>query len=193
MSNLRASALILGLGVGLLPSRVEATSHFMDILELANGGGTEAVLDGKVFANFPGSETISFGANLNDGAYTPQIVNVNLYDDVAHTIVSDRFTITVFAANPDQITLGLTSLTPGTPLQPLSPENIGLTETGGLQVVTTLTASNGSQTTIRLQSDEATAPAPVPEPSVFMSIPIATLIFLGSKLRFRRHPAKLSV
>jgi hypothetical protein len=55
-----------------------------------------------------------------------------------------------------------------------------------------LTASNGSQTTIRLQSDEAAAPVSVPEPSAFMSIPIATLIFLAAKLRFRPHSAKLS-
>src|SRR5947209_9438440 len=106
----------------------------MDILELPNGGGTQAILDGRIFATFPGSEIISFGANLNDGAYVPQILNVNLYD-AAHIIVSDQFTITVPAANPDQITLGLTSMKPGSLLEPLSPENIGLTETGGLQTI----------------------------------------------------------
>jgi hypothetical protein len=155
----------------------------MDILELPNGGGTQAILDGRIFATFPGSETISFGANTNDGAYVPQVLNVDLYDDAAHTIVIDRFTITVPAANPDQITLGLTSETPGSSLQPLSPENIGLTETGGLQTITTLTASNGSQTTIRLQSVEEVATTPVPEPSCFALAGAALVSLFGLKRR----------
>ena len=146
----------------------------MDIIELPNEGGTQGIIDGKVFATFPGSETISMGANLNDGNYVPQVINVNLYEDAAHTIVSDRFTITVPVQNPPQITLGLTSDTDGILLAPLTPEDIGITETGLLQTIVTLTNSNGIQTTIRLQSDapEAVVPSPVPEPAS-----VATAVF----------------
>ena len=98
-------------------------------------------------------------------------------------IVSDRFTITVPAQNPPQITVGLTSETLGVPLQPLSPEDIGLTETGGLQTVTTLTNSNRIQTTIRLQSDELAVVAPAPEPA---SLLLAAAVLVGLVIRGRR-------
>ena len=151
-----------------------AAAHIMDIIELPNEGGTQAIFDGNILNTFLGSETISAGANFNDGDYVPQVINVNLYEDAAHTIVSDRFTITVPVQNPPQITLGLTSDTDGgVPLQPLTPETIGLTETGLLQTIVTLTNSRGVQTTIRLQSDapEAVTPAPVPEPStIFLAL-----------------------
>jgi hypothetical protein len=112
------------------------------------------------------------------------VINVNVYDDGAHTIVSDRFTFTVPAQNPPQITVGLTSETLGVPLQPLSTEDIGLTETGGLQTVTTLTNSNGIQTTIRLQSDEpAVVVAPAPEPA---SLLLAAAGLAGLVIRGRR-------
>jgi hypothetical protein len=154
-----------GVAICLLLTGSPALAHTIDIVELPNGGGTRAITDGNVLNTFPDSETISAGVNFNDGNYVPQVINVNLYDDLAHTIVSDQFTITVPVQNPPQITVGLTSETPGVPLQPLNPENIGLTETGALQNVITLTNSNGIQTTVRIQSiEEATAPA-TPEPA----------------------------
>lgn len=180
---------IFASGMFILPEQTRAaTIHTMDILELPNGGGTQARLDGNIVNTFPGSETISFGANLNDGAYTPQVINVNLYDDLAHTIVSDRFTITVFAANPDQITLGLTSATPGIPLLPLSPEDLGITETSGLQVIKVMTSSTGTQTMIRLQSlDDADvtpqAPQAVPEPSSLALSVLGSMSLVMLKLR----------
>lgn len=180
---------IFASGMFILPEQTRAaTIHTMDILELPNGGGTQARLDGNIVNTFPGSETISFGANLNDGAYTPQVINVNLYDDLAHTIVSDRFTITVFAANPDQISLGLTSATPGIPLLPLSPEDLGITETSGLQVIKVMTSSTGTQTMIRLQSlDDADvtpqAPQAVPEPSSLALSVLGSMSLVMLKLR----------
>jgi hypothetical protein len=180
---------IFASGMFILPEQTRAaTIHTMDILELPNGGGTQARLDGNIVNTFPGSETISFGANLNDGAFTPQVFNVNLYDDLAHTIVSDRFTITVFAANPDQISLGLTSATPGIPLLPLSPEDLGITETSGLQVIKVMTSSTGTQTTIRLQSlDDADvtpqAPQAVPEPSSLALSVLGSMSLVMLKLR----------
>jgi PEP-CTERM motif len=161
----RLSHSTCGIVVCILIAGSQAQAHTIDIIELPNGGGTRAITDGNILNTFPGSETISAGVNFNDGDYIPQVINVNLYDDAAHTIVSDRFTITVPAQNPPQITVGLTSETLGVPLQPLSPEDIGLTETGGLQTVTTLTNSNRIQTTIRLQSDEPAVVAPAPEPA----------------------------
>src|SRR5450755_103650 len=143
-----------GIVVCILIAGSQALAHTIDIIELPNGGGTRAITDGNILNTFPGSETISVGVNFNDGDYIPQVINVNLYDDAAHTIVSDRFTITVPVQNLPQITVGLTSETAGVPLQPLSPESIGLTETGALQNVITLTNSNGIQTTIRIQSLE---------------------------------------
>ena len=162
---------------------VPAFAHTIDIIELPNGGGTRAITDGNILNTFPGAETISAGVNFNDGNYIPQVINVNLYDDAAHTIVSDRFTITVPAANPPQITVGLTSMSPGVPLQPLAPETIGLTETGALQTIVTLTNSNGIQTTVRLQSNELPA-APAPEPGSVL--PAAAGLLGLAALRRRR-------
>src|SRR5215469_7551620 len=143
-----------------------AMAHTIDVIELPNEGGTRVINDGSILATFPGTETISAGINFNDGNYIPQIINVNLYEDAAHTIVSDALTITVPVQNPPQITVGLTSDTEGALLQGLFPETIGLTETGALQQVVTLTNSNGIQTTIRIQSD---APESlVPEPSTLL-------------------------
>lgn len=185
MRRIVLSGFVLAIAMFVLPVQTRAAAiHTMDILELPNGGGTQARLDGVIANTFPGTETISFGVNLNDGAYTPGVINVNLYDDAAHTIVSDRFTITVFAANPDQITLGLTSATPGIALQPLSPEDLGITEASGLQVIKVLTSSTGAQTTIRLQSLEDAITAPVPEPS---SLPLGVVGCMSLvMLRLRR-------
>jgi MYXO-CTERM domain-containing protein len=163
-----------GVAICLLLAGVPALAHTIDILELPNGGGTRAITDGSILNTFPNSETISVGVNFNDGNYVPQVINVDLYDDSAHTIVSDRFTITVPVQNPPQITVGLTSETPGVPLQPQSPENIALTETGGLQNIVTLTNSNGIQTTIRLQSlDEAVSVTPEPAPMLLTALALA--------------------
>lgn len=149
----------------LLLAGSPALAHTIDILELPNGGGTRAITDGNILNTFPNSETISAGVNFNDGNYVPQVINVNLYDDLAHTIVSDRFTITVPVQNPPQITVGLTSETAGVALEPLSPETIGLTETGALQNVVTLTNSNGIETTVRIQSIEEAPVTTTPEPA----------------------------
>ncbi len=78
MSNLHITTLTVALGICILPAQIKATTHTIDILELPNGGGTRAVSDGSIVNTFPGSETISFGENENDGAYIPQIINVNL-------------------------------------------------------------------------------------------------------------------
>src|ERR1700731_533711 len=128
LSRIRQSA--CGVAICLLLAGSSAMAHTIDIIELPNGGGTRAIIDGTILNTFPGSETISAGVNFNDGNYIAQVINVNLYDDLAHTIVSDLFTITVPFQNLPQITVGLTSETAGVPLQPLSPESIGLTETG---------------------------------------------------------------
>jgi hypothetical protein len=160
LSKIRQSG--CGVAICLLLTGSPALAHTIDIIELPNGGGTRAITDGNILNTFPDSETISAGVNFNDGNYVPQLINVNLYDDPAQTIVSDRFTITVPVQNPPQITVGLTSETSGTPLQPLSPENIGLTETGALQNIITLTNSNGIQTTIRVQSIEEVTATPEP-------------------------------
>ena len=163
-----------GVAICLFLAGVPALAHTIDILELPNGGGTRALTDGSILNTFPNSETISVGVNFNDGNYVPQIINVDLYDDAAHTIVSDRFTITVPVQNPPQITVGLTSETPGILLQPQSPENIALTETGGLQNIVTLTNSNGIQTTIRLQSlEEAVIATPEPAPMILTALALA--------------------
>jgi hypothetical protein len=166
-----------GVAIWLLLAGPPALAHTIDIIELPNGGGTRAITDGIILNTFPSSETISAGVNFNDGNYLPEVINVNLYD-LAHTIVSDRFTITVPVQNPPQITVGLTSETSGVPLQPLSPESIGLTETGGLQNVITLTNSNGIQTTVRIQSLEE-AVAATPEPTSWL-LTVAGLIGLGT-------------
>ena len=172
-----------GAAICFLLAGAPAMAHTIDILELPNGGGTRAITDGNILNTFPGSETISAGVNFNDGNYVPQVINVDLYDDAAHTIVSDRFTITVPVQNPPQITVGLTSETPGVPLQPQSPENLALTETGGLQTIVTLTNSNGIQTTIRLQSlEEAVTVAPEPA-----SLLLAGLAVAGFAIRRSRQ------
>ena len=172
-----------GAALCILLAGAPALAHTIDILELPNGGGTRALTDGNILNTFPGSETISAGVNFNDGNYVPQVINVDLYDDAAHTIVSDRFTITVPVQNPPQITVGLTSETPGIPLQPQSPETLALTETGGLQTIVTLTNSNGIQTTIRLQSlEEAVTATPEPASGLLASLALAGFAFR----RFRR-------
>ncbi len=158
----RVRQLRSGVAMCLLLAGSPALAHTINIIELPNGGGTRAIIDGNILNTFPGSETISAGVNFNDGNYIPQVINVNLYDDLAHTIISDRFTITVPVQNPPQITVGLTSETAGVALQPLSPESIGLTETGAIQNVITLTNSNGIQTTIGIQSIEEATSTPEP-------------------------------
>ena len=160
-------------------------AHTIDVIELPNEGGTRVINDGSILASFPGSETISAGINFNDGNYVPQIINVNLYEDLAHTILSDALTITVPAQNPPQITVGLTSDTEGVRLPGLMPETIGLTETGALQQVITLTNSNGIQTTIRIQSDAPEAVV-IPEPSTLLLTVSALLGIFG----FKRLPAE---
>lgn len=188
ISRIRQSA--CGVGICLLVAASPALAHTIDIIELPNGGGTRAITDGNILNTFPGSETISAGVNFNDGNYTPQVINVNLYDDVAHTIVSDRFTITVPFQNLPQITVGLTSETAGVPLQPLSPESIGLTETGALQNVITLTNSNGIQTTIRLQSLEEPEPvAATPEPASLLLAAMGLIVLGTCRSRWSKRAA----
>jgi hypothetical protein len=175
------------LAICLLLNCSPVLAHTIDIIELPNGGGTRAITDGSILNTFPGSETISVGVNFNDGDYVPQVINVNVYDDAAHTIVSDLLTITVFAQNPPQITVGLTSLA-GVALHPVLPEGIGLTETGALQTVTTLTNARGIQTTIRLQSDESGGVvAGAPEPS---TVPLAVAGLTAMILFNRRRQAR---
>jgi hypothetical protein len=173
-----------GFAMCLLLIGSQARAHTIDIVELPNGGGTRAITDGSILNTFPASETISAGVNFNDGNYTPQVINVNLYDDQAHTIVSDQFTITVPVQNPPQITVGLTSETPGILLQSLSPESIGLTETGVLQNVITLTNSNGIQTTIRIQSLEEAAVAASPEPASWLLAVAGFVVLVTCRSRY---------
>jgi PEP-CTERM motif-containing protein len=176
-----------GVAICLLLAGSPALAHTIDILELPNGGGTRAITDGNILNTFPNSETISAGVNFNDGNYVPQVINVNLYDDLAHTIVSDRFTITVPVQNPPQITVGLTSETAGVPLEPLTPETIGLTETGALQNVITLTNSNGIETTVRIQSLEEATPTATPEPA---SVLLTAAGLIGLAIRRSRRSKK---
>lgn len=173
----------------LLLTGLPAAAHTIDILELPNGAGTRAVTDGSILNTFPGSETISVGVNFNDGNYLPQVLNVNVYDDASQTIVSDQLTITVPSANLPQITVGLTSMTPGIPLARLTPESIAIIETGSLQPIVTLTNSNGIQTTIRLQSNEpggGTGVPGVPEPAPFL----LTATGLAGLIAFSRRRAQ---
>ena len=72
----------------------QAMAHTIDVIELPNEGGTRVIIDGSILNTFPGSETLSAGVNFNDGNYISQVINVNLYSDVGHTIVSDALTIT---------------------------------------------------------------------------------------------------
>jgi hypothetical protein len=146
-----------------------AFGHTFDIIETANG--TEAVTDGSVIAPGPdGVETITAGANFNDGNYVPQVVHVNLYDDAAHTILSDSLTITIPTQNPPQITLGFSS----NALPPFSPPDIAVTETGALQDIATFTNSNGIQTTVRVLSDAE----PIPEPAAALILGTSCLALL---------------
>jgi hypothetical protein len=178
LSKIRQSG--CGVAICLLLAGSPALAHTIDIIELPNGGGTRAITDGRILNTFPDSETISAGVNFNDGNYIPQLINVNLYDDPAQTIVSDRFSITVPVQNPPQITVGLTSETSGIPLQRLSPENIGLTETGALQNVITLTNSNGIQTTIRIQSIEEVTATPEPASLLLVAAGLTGLAICGA-------------
>jgi hypothetical protein len=156
---------------------------------LPNEAGVQTSIDGQVFNSDPRSETQLVGANLNDGNYVPQVFNVNLYSDAAHTIVSDRIDITVPALNPPQINVGIISDTDGVPLLPLTPENLALTETGEEQLVLSLTNSNGIRTDIFVQSD--VLDAAVPEPS---SVVLLALGFLGlSGFAWHRRKRTISV
>ena len=158
------------------------SAHTIDLIELPNEGGVRIFTDGNLLNFFPGSETGIVGANFNDVDYTPQVINVDLYDEPSHLTISDRITITVPAANPPQITVGLTSDTEGISLSPQTPENVALTETGALQVVAILTNSNGVQTTIRVQSD-LDAPAAVPEPASLFLIGAGLIAFGAVSLK----------
>lgn len=164
------------LGSLLVPMQAIA-NHIWIVRELPNEAGVQTSIDGQIFNSDPGSETQLVGANLNDGNYVPQVINVNLYEDAAHTIVSDRLDITVPAQNPPQINVGLTSDTEGVRLLPLVPEDIALTETGDAQFVTSLTNANGVRTDIFVQSD--VADAGVPEPSSVVLLAIGLLGLLG--------------
>jgi len=170
--------LLSAIAIVLCVSASQGSAHTIDMIELANEGGVQIFTDGSLLNFFPGSETGIVGANFNDGNYTPQVINVDLYDGPSHLVVSDRITITVPAANPPQITVGLTSDTEGVPLAPQTPEDIALTETGGLQVIATLTNSNGVQTTIRVQSDLDTS-AGVPEPASFLLFGGGLIAWIG--------------
>jgi hypothetical protein len=172
------------LGTLFAPVQVIA-NHIWIVRELPNEAGVQTSIDGQIFNSDPGSETQLVGANLNDGNYVPQVINVNLYEDAAHTIVSDRLDISVPAQNPPQINVGLTSDTDGIPLLPLVPENIALTETGDVQFVTSLTNSNGIRTDIFVQSDVMDA-ATAPEPSSVVLLVIGLLSLFG----FTRHLRK---
>lgn len=177
LSLLFRKPVLSAIAIALFVSASPGGAHTIDIIELANEGGVQIFTDGSLLNFFPGSETGIVGANFNDGNYTPQVINVDLYDDPSHLVVSDRITITVPAANPPQITVGLTSDIEGVPLAPQTPENLALTETGGLQVITTLTNSNGVQTTIRVQSDLDAPATAAPEPASILLIGAGLIAF----------------
>jgi len=163
-------------------------AHTIDIIELPNEGGISIFTDGSLLNLFPGAESAIVGANFNDGDYSPQVINVDLYDDPGHTIVSDRIDITVPGQNPGQITVGLTSDTQGVPLAPLSPENLALTETGALQNIVTLTNARRIQTTIRIESDLDAPSAAAPEPASFSFGALGCVGLAIVAARLRRRP-----
>lgn len=174
-----------------LPTQAIA-NHMWVTKELPNEGGVQTIIDGQIFNSDPNSETFLVGSNQNDGNYIPQVINVNLYDDAAHTIVSDQLTITVPAQNPPQINVGLTSDTDGVPLPPLAPEDLALTETGDVQFVLSLTNDRGVETDIFVQSDAPEPPVvTTPEPSTLRLLAIGVLALLGyaaiPAIRSRRH------
>jgi hypothetical protein len=182
-----AGRLMRAVGLIAFGATWSLSAHTMDLVELPNDGGIQIFTDGNLLNFFPGVESAIVGANFNDGDYTPQLINVNLYDDPAHTILSDTIDITVPAQNPGQITVGLDSAAPGMPLALLTPETLGLTEATGLQTITTLTNQRGIQTTIRVQSD----PNPIvatPEPATFATFLIGFigLAAVACALRCRR-------
>lgn len=176
---------LLSLGVA---SNVFA--HTIDFVELPANGGIQIFLDGNLLNFFPGADSAIAGANLNDGDYVPQLINVNLYVDPAHTILNDTVDITVPAQNPGQITVGLDHAGPGTSLTPLSPENLALTETGGLQVIDTLTNQRGVETTIRLEAIVSNPVTATPEPASFalFLFGLMALLFVGYSRTTRSNP-----
>jgi hypothetical protein len=166
------------------------SAHTIDFIELPANGGIQIFLDGNLLNFFPGADSAIVGANLNDGDYVPQLINVNLYADPAHTILNDTIDIIVPAQNPGQITAGLDHATPGAPLTPLSPENLALTETGGLQTVDTLTNLRGVQTTIRLEAIISNPVTATPEPaSLALSFIGCTLLLIVGYRRQKASPA----
>jgi hypothetical protein len=180
-----AGRLMRAVGLIAFGAAWSLSAHTIDLVELPNDGGIQIFTDGSLLNFFPGAESAIVGANFNDGNYTPQLINVNLYDDPAHTILSDTIDITVPAQNPSQITVGLDSAAPGAPLALLTPETLGLTETIGLQTITTLTNQRGVQTTIRVQSDPNPLVA-TPEPATFAAF-LTGLIGLATLPRVPRR------
>jgi hypothetical protein len=185
----RSSGLIGMVLLGSLLVPVQAiANHIWIVRELPNEAGVQTSIDGQIFNSDPGSETQLVGANLNDGNYVPQIINVNLYEDAAHTIVSDRLDISVPAQNPPQINVGLTSDTDGVPLLPLAPENLALTETGDVQFVVSLTNSNGVRTDIFVQSDVLDSSVPEPSSAVLLAVGFLGLLGFAWHRRKRTIP-----
>jgi hypothetical protein len=165
-------------------------AHTMDFVELPANGGIQIFVDGNLLNFFPGADSAIAGANFNDGDYVPQLINVNLYVNPAHTILNDTVDITVPAQNPGQITVGLDHAGPGASLTALSPENLALTETGGLQVIDTLTNQRGVQTTIRLEAVVSNPVTTAPEPASFalFLFGFMALLVVGYRRPVRANP-----